>query len=131
MSKLFAISLSFIILVQSAGIGAEDLLQLDELIEHAQFHKQEHGDSFFVFLSKHYGELKVEHSQNHQEEQNDHEQLPFQCQGHVLSIVACLDFDISFINTIEIVDSSESNFRYVSSISTLHKKGLLQPPKLA
>ena len=131
MSKLFAISLSFIILVQSAGIGANDILQIDELIEHAQFHKQEYGDSFFVFLSKHYGELKAEHNKKHQEEQKDHEQLPFQCQGHILSIVALIDFEHNPINRIEFSDSSESNFHYISSISTLHKKGLLQPPKRA
>lgn len=130
MSKLIAISLSFMILVQSAGIGMNDILQIDELIEHAQFHKQEHGDNFFVFLSKHYGELKAEHTKNHHEEQQDHEQLPFQCQGHTLSIIACFDFENYTINTIEITDSTESNFYYVSSFSTLHKKGLLQPPKL-
>ena len=130
MSKLIAISLSFMILVQSAGIGVNDILQIDGLIEHAQFHKQEHGDNFFVFLSKHYGELKAEHTKNHHEEQQDHEQLPFQCQGHTLSIVAYFDFENYTINTIEITDSAESNFYYVSSFSTLHKKGLLQPPKL-
>ena len=131
MSKLFAIALSFMILVQSAGISANDILQIDELIEHAQFHKQEYGDSFFVFLSKHYGEQKAEHSKNHQEEQKDHEQLPFQCQGHALSVVALLNFADNTLNTIEILDSSESNFHYTSSFSTLHKKGLLQPPKQA
>ncbi|MCA0131394.1 hypothetical protein [Winogradskyella alexanderae] len=129
MSKLFVITLSLIILVQSAGIGVNDILQLDELIEHAQFHKQEYGDSFFVFLSKHYGEQKAEHSKNHQEEQKDHEQLPFQYQGHTLSVIALVNSENSHINTIEITDSTESNFHYVSSFSTLHKKGLLQPPK--
>ncbi len=67
-------------------------MQLDELIEHAQFHKQEYGDTFFVFPSKHYGELKAEHSKNHQEEQKDHEQLPFQCHGHIITIIAFLPY---------------------------------------
>jgi len=115
--------------VQSASIAASDILQLDELIEHAQFHKQEYGDSFFVFLSKHYGEQKAEHSKNHQEEQKDHEQLPFQYQGHTLILVALIDSENSLFNTIEIADSAEFNFHYLSSFSTLHKKGLLQPPR--
>lgn len=131
MSKLFTISLSLMILLQSAGIGANDILQIDELIEHAQFHKEAYGDSFFVFLSKHYGDQKTEHSENHQEEQKDHDQLPFQYQGQILSVVALIVAENNNLNTLEITDSSESNFHYASSFSTLHKKGLLQPPKHA
>lgn len=109
-------------------IGWEDIMQVDELIEHAQFHKQEYGDGFFVFLSKHYGELKTEHNKKHQEEQNDHEQLPFQ--GQVLSLtVFLLQNSLLEVETLYTVDSTESNFHYRSSFSTLHKKGLLQPPK--
>ena len=52
MGKYFAIVLSFLVLIQSLNIGADNIMQLDELIEHAKFHKQEHGDGFFVFLSK-------------------------------------------------------------------------------
>lgn len=132
MSKLFSISLSALMLIQSFSIGADDLMQLDELIEHAQFHEQEHGDNFFVFLSKHYGELKAEHSKKHQEEQKDHEQLPFQCQSHISTIVAFLPL-ISPINSndVEIFDTSELNFHYFNFYSSLYEKELLQPPKQA
>jgi hypothetical protein len=130
MSKAFAILLSSLILFQSLRLGSDDIMQLDELIEHAQFHKQEHGDSFIVFLSKHYGELKAEHSEKHQEEQKDHEELPFQCQNQLLTITAfVLQDSIMDSDSTEATDSSESNFHYASSFSTLHKKGLLQPPK--
>ncbi|SEP78975.1 hypothetical protein SAMN05421824_0321 [Hyunsoonleella jejuensis] len=132
MSRLIAIALSGFILIQSFHIGAEDILQIDELIEHAQFHKQEYGDSFFVFVSKHYGELKGEHSKNHQEEQSDHEQLPFQCQGHGITITAFLPFYTSnSFNDYEGFKSVESNFHYLNSYSSLHKEKLLQPPKHA
>ena len=50
MSKLFAISLSALMLIQSFNIGTDDILQFDELLEHAQFHKQEYGDGFFVLV---------------------------------------------------------------------------------
>ena len=132
MSKLFAISLSALLLIQSFNIGTDDLLQLDELIEHAQFHKQEYGDNFFVFLSKHYGELKAEHSKNHQEEQRDHEQLPFQCQGHTATVIAFLSQNLqSYSNDIEILDTTESNFHYLNLYHSLLDKELLQPPNQA
>lgn len=119
-------------LLQSFNIGADDIMQIDELIEHAQFHQQEHGDNFFVFISKHYGELKAEHSKQHQEEQKDHEELPFQCQGHVSSIVAFLPSILPlYPNDIEIIDTTESNFHYFNLYSSLHEKELLQPPKQA
>jgi hypothetical protein len=131
-SKLFAISLSALMLIQSFNIGTDDILQFDELIEHAQFHKQEYGDGFFVFFSKHYGELKAEHSKNHQEEQKDHEQLPFQCQGHASTLIALISQDLQYYsNDIEIVDTTESNFHYLNLYSSLLDKELLQPPKQA
>ena len=107
-----------------------DIMQLDELIEHARFHKQEYGDNFFVFLSKHYGKLEAEHTETHQDEQNEHEELPFKCQGQTFTITAFLLLDhTTETNTLEISDIGESNFRYLSSHSLLHKRGLLQPPK--
>ncbi len=132
MSKLFAISLSTLMLIQSFNIGVDDFMQFDELIEHAEFHKQEYGDNFFVFLSKHYGELKVEHSKKHQEEQNDHEKLPFQCQGHISSIVAFLPFiPLNYSEEVVTLDTTEFNFHYFNFYSSLYEKELLQPPKQA
>ena len=132
MSKLIAISLSALLLIQSFSIGTDDLLQFDELIEHAQFHKQEYGDNFFVFLSKHYGALKAEHSKNHQEEQKDHEQLPFQCQGHVAVTNAFIPAQSDFFsNDLEILNIIEFNFHYFNFYSSLYERELLQPPRQA
>lgn len=132
MSKLTAIVLSGLILIQSFHLVAKDILQLDELIEHAQFHKQEHGDSFLVFLSKHYGELKLDHSKNHQEEQSEHEQLPFQCQGHSSTFIAFLQFNsTNHSSGFEFLKSSETNFIYLNLYASLHDEELLQPPRHA
>jgi hypothetical protein len=131
-SKLFAISLSALMLIQSFNIGTDDILQLDELIEHAQFHKQEYGDGFFVFISKHYGQLKADHSKNHQEEEKDHEQLPFQCQGHTATVITFLAQDLySYSNDITLLNTTESNFHYLNLYHSLLDKELLQPPKHA
>jgi hypothetical protein len=83
-----------------------------------------------VFLSKHYGELKAEHSKNHQEEQKDHEQLPFQCQVHVSSVIAFIyPQSVFFSNDLEILNTTEFNFHYLNFYSSLHEEELLQPPK--
>jgi hypothetical protein len=130
MLKVIAIVMSSLLLVQSLRLDYDDIIHFDELIEHAQFHQIEHGDNFFVFLSKHYGELKESHSQDHQEEQPDHEQLPFQCHDHLLSIpVFVLQKRVLELNEIAIFETKKQNFYYQSSLSSLHKKGLLQPPK--
>jgi len=132
MSKLFAILLTSLILVQSLHIDYDDIVQFDELIEHAQFHKAEYGDNFFVFISKHYGELKADHNQKHQEEEQEHKQLPFQCSDHMLLITAFFIQDtFSELEIIEFMEINTVNFHYHSSLSSLHKKGLLQPPKHA
>ncbi|NNK22426.1 MAG: hypothetical protein HKP48_03800 [Winogradskyella sp.] len=132
MSKLFGLLLSSLILIQSLHIGTDDIMQLDELIKHAQFHKQEHGDNFFVFLSKHYGELKAEHSKNHQEEQNEHEQLPFKYHGHNISILAFFNITLrESTDQIYIIVRTEGNFHYLNLYASLHETQLLQPPKYA
>ncbi|RYH76107.1 hypothetical protein EVU94_03870 [Flavobacteriaceae bacterium 144Ye] len=131
MNKLFAILFSFLILTQSLRIDYDHLTQIDELIEHAQFHKAEYGDNFLVFISKHYGELKDDHSKNHQEEKKDHKELPFQSHDHILAITAFVVQDHFLdIEAVEFLEFKNSHFHYLSSISTLHKKGLLHPPKL-
>ena len=132
MYKLFSILLSALVLIQSFNIEADDLMQLDELVEHAQFHKQQYGDTFFDFLSKHYGELKAEHSKNHQEEQSEHEQLPFQCQGHSSTFIAFLQFNsTNHSSGFEVLNSSETNFIYLNLYASLHDEELLQPPRHA
>ena len=132
MSKIISIILTGFILIQGLQIGAEDFLQLDELIEHAQFHQEKYGDDFFVFLSKHYGELKSEHSNSHEEEKNDHEQLPFQCQGHYVLIIAFIspltNQDTLALNFLE---QNHSNFQYSNLYASLFGRELLQPPRKA
>ena len=126
------IVLSGIILIQSFQISIDDIMQLDELIEHAQFHKQEYGDNFFVFLSKHYGKQKAEHTEHNHREQSDHEQLPFQCQGHYISILAILQVPFQpSVDSFEITRTSEANFHYLNLYASLSNTQLLQPPRLA
>lgn len=132
MLKLISIAISFLILIQSFNIHIDDIVEMDELMEHAQFHSEEYGDNFLVFISKHYGELKTEHSQNHQEEKEEHEQLPFQHQCQTAQLSAFVLNQIpDYPLEINLVLPHESNYFYQASYHSLTQEGLLQPPRQA
>ena len=132
MLKATSIVVSVLILVQSFNIQFSDLIELEELIEHAQFHAEEYGDNILVFLSKHYGELKTEHSQKHQEEKEDHENLPFQhqCQTASLSVFV-LNQMAKYPIEMNIVLDRNSDYFYQASYHSLAQERLLQPPRHA
>lgn len=132
LSKLFSISFSIVILLQSFGISFNDVSQIDEFIEHAQFHSEEYGDNVLVFISKHYGELKADHDREHQNEKEEHDELPFNQNNcsHNSSITAfVLQSNQEEFYTPELVEFKEHNFFYVAPSSSLHSEGLLQPPR--
>lgn len=120
-------------MVQSFNIPVNDMVELDDLIAHARFHSQEYGDNFVVFLSKHYGELKNEHNQQHQEEQQEHEKLPFQhqCQNAALSAFVLNVSDIGALNTATLGLHLESEYFYQATYSSLEREGPFQPPRQA
>ena len=45
MSKLLAVTYSFLILIQSFNINLEDISKFSALLEHASFHKEMYGDT--------------------------------------------------------------------------------------
>lgn len=132
MNKLLSISIAFTILIQSFGVSVEDIAQIDEFLEHAQFHNETYGDSVFVFISKHYGELKVAHNKEHQEEKEDHNQLPFNHNNcfHISSLTAIIhNYTKEELNLSDFSERKEINFFYQEPTSSLHKLGILQPPR--
>lgn len=130
MLKLFSISFSFLILIQNFGLSVGDIAQIDEFIEHAQFHSEQYGDNVFVFISKHYGELKADHEKEHQEEKEDHEQLPFQQHSNITTTSAfVLNSFKETLKTVEISEFSAHQFYYQEPASSLHSLGLFQPPR--
>ena len=131
-SKLISISISIIILMQSFGIHVSDISQIDEFVEHAQYHNEQYGDNIVVFIAKHYGELKAEHSNDHQEEKDEHEELPFQHQSHITSIpVFVVNSQKAELKLLEPLEFKKHNFFYQAPSSSLHCDGLFQPPKFS
>lgn len=132
MTKLFSIIISLLVLFQSVNVPVDDLLELDELIEHYQFHAKEYGDSFVVFLSKHYGDLKSEHHQKHQEEKEEHEELPFQQQYASPVMVVFVIFDApDYVSCTGLFTNNTHDFYYSASYSSLSGDGPFQPPQQA
>lgn len=134
MSKLFSISFSFFILFQSFGISISDVAQIDEFIEHAQFHSEQYGDNVFVFISKHYGELKAEHEKDHQEEREDHEKLPFNhnnCSHTSALIVFVFNSYKQDFNIPEVLELRTHHFFYQSPSSSIYSEGPFQPPRIS
>ncbi|NNJ88214.1 MAG: hypothetical protein HKP53_02320 [Eudoraea sp.] len=131
MTKLLSILASLLILIQSFNISFGDIIQLDELLEHATFHKEQYGDNLFVFISKHYGELKEDHHNNHEEEHEEHENLPFQnntCTHHLVNALVLFPNVISRERT-ELSSKKRNGFYYLISDSAGHQSGIFQPPR--
>ncbi len=133
MIKLLSILAALLILIQSFNISFGDIVQLDELLEHAAFHKDQYGDNFFVFISKHYGELKEDHHKNHKEEHEEHENLPFQhnsCTHQVVNAFVLFPNTISR-EKIEVYSKEGDCFFYLQSDSSGHQSSVFQPPRYA
>ena len=117
-------------LFQSIGITMNDMTQIDEFIEHIEFHNEQFGDNLMVFISKHYGELKTDHERQNQEEKDEHEQLPFQNQSNMVS--SAMFTLVSFKTELTgpyFSEFKKHSFIYKHSSSTTHLEGLFQPPQ--
>src|SRR5690606_8028913 len=130
MSKLVVIIYSLLILIQSFKINIEDISKFSALLEHSKYHKEVYGDTFFKFLSEHYGTKMMLHEDKHSE----HEDLPFKDDQHILCHT-----NTSFIltkQTIYILNphgfiENPRLFLYKESFSSFEKPHIFQPPKLA
>ena len=131
MTKFLSIFISFLILFQGLNINSDEFTQLDELIEHAFYHAEEYGDDIFVFVSKHYGELKEHHNKTKDKEQHNHEQLPFnhQCSSNFASVFIIEVSPLTVLRIDEI--DSKTNFIYQETNSFFEKSNVFQPPKIA
>lgn len=129
MTKVFSIIFANIILFQSFNIGFDDFSRLNTLLEHAAFHQENYGDSFFEFLAEHYSEEIKSDSIKHEE----HENLPFkhdqQSAQHSPTIFM---FHTTAIELKEYMTvDAPKTFFYKESYSLFEKHAVFQPPKLA
>ena len=128
--KYTSLILSFFILSQSFNLHLRDVLKLQNLIEHIEFHESAYGDDIFSFFSKHYGN-KMEEHQEQRDDSSDHQKLPFH---HKI----CLDSGHFFIFDTNIVklellvapNVKKSVFTYDDLYSFLENTDIFQPPRI-
>ena len=129
MQKLFAIAFSLLVLFQSINLSADDISKISTLFEHAEYHQETYGDTFFQFLGEHYGEAVIAHENDHEE----HDDLPFKhhhqtcAHTNIVFTFESISFDLDYEVFIEI----PINFFYKESISSFEKLSVFQPPKTA
>lgn len=129
MSKILAITYSLLILIQSFNINLEDISKFSALLEHAEFHEEMYGDTFFQFLAEHYGDARDTHDNDHKE----HKDLPFKDNHHM-----CTHINTSFISIANNFELNQYefieipfNFHYNETITDSEKTAIFQPPKHA
>jgi len=129
MQKVFAIAFSLLVLFQSINISSDDVSKISTLFEHAEYHQETYGDSFFQFIAEHYGNTTIVHENDHKE----HDDLPFKhhhqtcTHSAIVFTFETLKFDFDYESFVEI----PFNFFYKESISSFEKLSVFQPPKLA
>jgi hypothetical protein len=131
MDKVFSLLLSALLLVQSVNVEMSDVLGFSDLVDHARFHTEKYGDTLLVFLSKHYGTLEQEHKKVHREEQQEHEELPFNHHACNHTVVPFVLFGkpLPPLRSGSVVDT-RPNFFYQESSSSFEKFEIFQPPRL-
>lgn len=129
MMKIIAIFLSNLVLLQSLYVDIKDINKINILFEHAQFHQEKYGDSFFEFLYEHYIDQEISESQKHQE----HENLPFKEGAHHFNhLDSVLELNLGLFGLVlpnKIM--SKTTFFYKESYTTFEKPSIFQPPKLS
>ncbi len=98
------------------------------LLEHADYHQETYGDSFFEFIAEHYGDNTFHPVSDHEE----HEELPFKdhktcAHPNIVFTLNILNYQFNYEPFVEI----PINFIYKESVSLFEKPSIFQPPKKA
>lgn len=130
-TKFASLLLSFFILFQSFNVHLLDVLKLQSLLQHIEFHESTYGDDIFSFLAKHYGDKMTEHREQNNGE-GDHQKLPF---NHSVCMDAGQLFILeSFAAKLVLSDPpivKKRTFHYYNFYSYLENTDIFQPPKIA
>ena len=119
--------LSLFIFMQSINVHIADVLKLDELMEHAQFHEEELGDDWVSFYSKHFGSESQNHIKNQHQEK--HEKLPKHDHLNLMSIpvfVLSSNSDFSLDGLFQTEKST--SYSYLEMVPNFVGNDIFQPP---
>jgi len=129
MLKILVTYLSVIILFQGISSNASVFFEMGEIIKDYQIHKIEYNDTLATFLSKHFGNLKNSHQQQHRKEHQQHKHPINDLHSSVeFEYISCIeDFVIDLTIKIE---KTPTNFYYQDKFSTFEKQKIFQPPRV-
>ncbi len=130
MQKFIATYLIFIILFQSVFVTTNFLFEINELAQDFSLHQLKYGDNLTSFISKHFGELKEAHQQQHKEEHQQHKHPSNEINNVDTTNFTVYSCDFTPKNTLENY-TLKPNFYYQDKFSTFEKQKIFQPPKVA
>ena len=127
MKNLIVIYLAINILFQGFFSYANIFFQLDELIEDYQLHQVKYDDDFATFISKHFGDLKEQHQEQHKKEHQEHKHHDMEIQVHFDYLCSNSYFEILPKSEIS---TKQTNFYYKDLFCLYEKQKIFQPPKV-
>lgn len=125
--KLFHIFISLMILVQSTSVQIDGFDKIKKMVGHYSLHYEYYGDNFTIYISKHYGELKESHKQEHKE--NEDNCIHNECTSQLL---ANFTLGVSVINVLYSKFPIKETLKYYNKelIPTFEKQKIFQPPQI-
>ena len=131
LNKCVSLLMSVFVLAQSFNIHLADVLQLESLYEHIEFHEATYGDDIFSFISKHYGKELQEHDKDSQDD-SEHEKLPFNHRISCDSLHYCIvNWDQNSLLVSDTPSPKKGDFFYYNFYSYLENTDIFQPPRFA
>lgn len=129
--KVSSLVLSLFILTQSINVHFKDMVHLGALLEHFELHESEYGDSFFSFISKHYGNKISQHKDHQEKKGGEHQKLPFK---HKVCADGVQFFLIAPV-AVKCIASSDCTHQqpsfYYNNYSFLENSDIFEPPKVS
>jgi len=122
--------LTFLILFQGVFIKTDILFEINELVEDYQLHKAKYGDNLTTFFSKHFGDLKEAHKEQHQQDHKKHKHPANDFNNNIQVDYAFYNLKTALQKNIEIINNQSNSF-YLNGFSTFEKPTIFQPPRLA
>lgn len=131
MQKGLITYLAIFILFQSMFANINILFEISEVVEDYNLHQTKYGDSLATFISKHFGDLKESHREQHKEE-HEHHNHPIQSElaNSVQEVYVLQQYDFSLEGIVKIISKTD-NFYYKNSFSNFEKQKIFQPPRIA
>ena len=126
MKRIISILLVGLLLIQSSNISMYDIMLVNNLFKHAEFHQKNYGDNFLEFLSEHYGEKK----QAHKDENQEHPKIPFSDQQNYSDTVITIHITSIYRINGQTSNSTSPNYIYKELVSNFEKSTIFQPPRL-